>query len=654
MLTFLRISGFALIERVELTLRPRPHRHHRRDRRGQEHPGRRAGAAARAARGSAEADPHRARRGGGRGACSSVPAGLAGARAAGGRRAQPGRGAGGPADDRPLGPRAAPTWAAALATVAELAASVGTPGRHHLAARPAVADGSRQPAGHPGRLRRQRRRWSTRPGRPGRCWPRREADLAGFEAEARARAEREDYLRFQLTRAGRGGAGPRRGRRPEGRSGSGCAGRRSSWRVFARGEEALYAGDGAAAAQIAGGGPRPGGAGRRWTPALAPLAERLRNAQALVEDVAGDLGAAGRAASASIPNGWRRSRSGCYLHRRGCAASTGARVEPRCSSGSRAWPASWASWARSRRGCRPGGRAVDAAQARMAGLSPRRCPSGGARRPARWASKIDETLRELGLREAAREGGGRGQGAARAQGVRPGAVPVRPQPGRGGARRWRASPRAASCRGSCWRSSGRWPSADRALTYVFDEVDTGVGGGTAEVIGRKLKAIAADRQVLAVTHLPQIAAFADQHLRVDKADHRRAHQRPHRPAWTPSSAPSETRPHAGRRPALARGRRPTPTRCCAGPASRRQRLTAACLGTLGVGPCATDQVLGKIDDLDPTWCFGAWLRRQQNHRRTRTLEGATELVRLSAGPGRADRDQRLRLLLPGRHVGQRS
>src|SRR5207247_11264426 len=47
--------------------------------------------------------------------------------------------------------------------------------------------------------------------------------------------------------------------------------------------------------------------------------------------------------------------------------------------------------------------------------------------------------------------------------------------------------------------------ADQGLTYVFDEVDTGVGGGTAEVIGRKLKAIAGDGQVLAVTHLPQIA-----------------------------------------------------------------------------------------------------------------------------------------------------
>jgi DNA repair protein RecN (Recombination protein N) len=57
---------------------------------------------------------------------------------------------------------------------------------------------------------------------------------------------------------------------------------------------------------------------------------------------------------------------------------------------------------------------------------------------------------------------------------------------------------------------------DEALTYVFDEVDSGVGGGTAEVIGRKLKATAAHRQVLVVTHLPQIAAFADNHIKVTK------------------------------------------------------------------------------------------------------------------------------------------
>src|SRR4029079_13741105 len=58
--------------------------------------------------------------------------------------------------------------------------------------------------------------------------------------------------------------------------------------------------------------------------------------------------------------------------------------------------------------------------------------------------------------------------------------------------------------------------ADQSLTYVFDEVDTGVGGGTAEVIGRKLKAIASDRQVFAVTHLPQSTAFSHQHIRVEK------------------------------------------------------------------------------------------------------------------------------------------
>jgi DNA repair protein RecN (Recombination protein N) len=54
------------------------------------------------------------------------------------------------------------------------------------------------------------------------------------------------------------------------------------------------------------------------------------------------------------------------------------------------------------------------------------------------------------------------------------------------------------------------------LTQVFDEVDAGIGGRVAEVVGRKLKTIAARGQVLCVTHLPQIAALADQHLAVRK------------------------------------------------------------------------------------------------------------------------------------------
>jgi DNA repair protein RecN (Recombination protein N) len=55
-----------------------------------------------------------------------------------------------------------------------------------------------------------------------------------------------------------------------------------------------------------------------------------------------------------------------------------------------------------------------------------------------------------------------------------------------------------------------------AGTLVFDEVDAGIGGAVAEVVGRQLRRLAAERQVLCVTHLPQVAAQAHQHLRVSK------------------------------------------------------------------------------------------------------------------------------------------
>jgi len=53
-------------------------------------------------------------------------------------------------------------------------------------------------------------------------------------------------------------------------------------------------------------------------------------------------------------------------------------------------------------------------------------------------------------------------------------------------------------------------------TMVFDEVDSGVGGGVAEMVGRRLAEVARDRQVLCVTHLPQVASLADQHIRISK------------------------------------------------------------------------------------------------------------------------------------------
>ena len=54
-------------------------------------------------------------------------------------------------------------------------------------------------------------------------------------------------------------------------------------------------------------------------------------------------------------------------------------------------------------------------------------------------------------------------------------------------------------------------------TLIFDEVDSGIGGGVAEVVGRLLKRLGQDRQVLCVTHLPQVASQANQHFEVSKA-----------------------------------------------------------------------------------------------------------------------------------------
>lgn len=55
-------------------------------------------------------------------------------------------------------------------------------------------------------------------------------------------------------------------------------------------------------------------------------------------------------------------------------------------------------------------------------------------------------------------------------------------------------------------------------TLVFDEIDIGIGGRAAEAVGHKLKALAGMQQVICVTHLPQIAAFADQHFVIEKGE----------------------------------------------------------------------------------------------------------------------------------------
>ena len=57
---------------------------------------------------------------------------------------------------------------------------------------------------------------------------------------------------------------------------------------------------------------------------------------------------------------------------------------------------------------------------------------------------------------------------------------------------------------------------DSVETVIFDEVDAGIGGGTAEVVGRKLAELAKHHQVICITHLPQIAKFGEHHFSISK------------------------------------------------------------------------------------------------------------------------------------------
>jgi DNA repair protein RecN (Recombination protein N) len=63
--------------------------------------------------------------------------------------------------------------------------------------------------------------------------------------------------------------------------------------------------------------------------------------------------------------------------------------------------------------------------------------------------------------------------------------------------------------------SGLGPAAG-AATLVFDEIDAGIGGNTARVVGERLRALGAEHQVICITHLPQVASLADVHFRLEK------------------------------------------------------------------------------------------------------------------------------------------
>jgi len=66
--------------------------------------------------------------------------------------------------------------------------------------------------------------------------------------------------------------------------------------------------------------------------------------------------------------------------------------------------------------------------------------------------------------------------------------------------------------------AGKKSKGGTQRTLVFDEIDTGIGGRAAEAVGKKLKSLARANQVLCITHLPQIASFADHHYLIEKRE----------------------------------------------------------------------------------------------------------------------------------------
>ena len=335
------------------------------------------------------------------------------------------------------------------------------------------------------------------------------ADLASFDADARARAEREDLLRFQLSELEQAGIQPGEDEALKAER-ERTKGAERFLAACTRGEEILYSSDDAVSGRIAGVA-REIAALAQLDPALLPVVESLHSAQAQVEDAAGELG---RYASGIRfdPERLTEIEERLFIIGRlirkhgGTVAEAIARREAIS-------------------------REIDALGSFEEGLAARKAEvettlhrmtvvcaqlSEQRRKAARvLGRRIDETLRDLGLAGAR--------------------VPIlvedRAEPGPHGKDRVQflfAPNRGEEPRPLELIASGGELSRvmlavkqalakeDEALTYVFDEVDSGVGGGTAEVIGRKLKATAAHRQVLVVTHLPQIAAFADNHIKVTK------------------------------------------------------------------------------------------------------------------------------------------
>jgi DNA repair protein RecN (Recombination protein N) len=333
--------------------------------------------------------------------------------------------------------------------------------------------------------------------------------LDAFDADARARSEREDLLRFQLTELEQATLKPGEDEalRIERER---CKGAARFLASCTRGEEALYSGEDAAVGRIALVAREISGLAV-LDPSLAPVVDSLQAAQAQVEDAAASLAHyAGKLRFE--PERLNEIEERLFLISR-LVRKHGGTVEAaiqRREEMSRELDelGSFEEGLALRR------EALAAAEKRMNELADQ---LGERRKKAARSlgKRIDETLRDLGLSgarvpivvETKETMSSKGRDRVR--------FLFAPNPGE--------EPRPLDRIASGGELSRVMLAVTQALaregqatTYVFDEVDAGVGGGTAEVIGRKLLAIAKHKQVLVVTHLAQIAAFADRHVKVTK------------------------------------------------------------------------------------------------------------------------------------------
>jgi len=335
------------------------------------------------------------------------------------------------------------------------------------------------------------------------------AALAAFDADARARGEREDLLRFQLAELEQAAIRPGeddalRAERER------CKGAERFLAACTHGEDALYSGEDAAAGRIAGVA-REIGALAALDPTLGPVVESLQAARAHVEDAARSLAQyAGKLRFDPERLSEIEERLfviGRLLRKHGGTLETVLRRQEEMAR-------ELAELGSFEEGLAIRRKAVAEAEARMEELAGQLAEK--RRKAARaLAKRIDEALHDLGLPGARVPIAVEERDAMGPKGRDRARFLFAPNPGE--------EPRALDRIASGGELSRVMLAVAQALaregqatTYVFDEVDAGVGGGTAEVIGRTLLAIARHKQVLVVTHLPQIAAFADRHVKVTK------------------------------------------------------------------------------------------------------------------------------------------